>query len=480
MRNGIIIDTLTSVDIVEIVKYGGVILEVFEGFFSHNLEFNPYTEFVTDMFQKRDMFKSQGKDLLQNLAKKIGLSVYGGNIRKDINEEYKCVTENWMRENFDDRVKEWFPLKNGNFIVKLEDDEGVDDYDKAKSINTMPSHFGSYILSHSKRLMNDVFREIDGFYSNNIYYGDTDSGYIHKKHWSTLVEKGFVGKSLGLGKNDYGDSGIFYAWFLAPKIKYCLVIDDFGIISAKRTFKGHSEEHRMIKLEEYISLAEGKTVSGRFSIDWTKTFEGIKIPHRKQDCSDCDNRKICSDCIIKPKKNCFNCEMEKACEKCLDLISQKKTYSTEINMLKRKPPNDYYQMLPHYVGKYEPKKNNIDFESAKENLMKEDYKMVEKRRFERINDITEYKSYIKYEDIPENKEIFIYGFKHVKTDKLDNYILIGCESDELFENDKLFKFWSNKFINTEIEKRDFQITGWPFMTLVRRNNFFKIQGIVCN
>ena len=32
----------------------------------------------------------------------------------------------------------------------------------------------------------------------------------------------------------------------------------------------------MIKLEEYITLSEGKTVSGRFSIDWTKTFEGIK------------------------------------------------------------------------------------------------------------------------------------------------------------------------------------------------------------
>ena len=301
-----------------------------------------------------------------------------------------------------------------------------------------------------------------------------------KKHWSTLVEKGFVGKSLGLGKNDYGDSGIFYAWFLSPKIKYCLVIDDFGIISAKRTFKGYSEEHRMIKLEEYISLAEGKTVSGRFSIDWTKTFEGIKIPHRKQDCSECDNRKICSDCIIKPKKNCFNCEMEKSCKSCLDLISQKKTYSTEINMVKRKPPNDYHQMLPHYVGKYEPKKNNIDFESAKEILVKEVYRMVEKRRFERINDIMEYKSYIKYEDIPENKEIFIYGFKRVKTDKIDNHILIGCGSDELFENDKLINFWSNKFINTEIEKRDFQITGWPFMTLVRRNNFFKIQGIVCN
>ena len=108
MRNGIIIDTLTSVDIVEIVKCRCVILEVYEGFFCHNLEYNPYTEFVRDMFEKRDMFISQGKELLQNVAKKIGLSVYGGNIRKDINEEYKCVTKNWMKENFDDRLKNGF------------------------------------------------------------------------------------------------------------------------------------------------------------------------------------------------------------------------------------------------------------------------------------------------------------------------------------------------------------------------------------
>ena len=383
-----------------------------------------------------------------------------------------------MRENFDDRVKEWFPLKNGNLIVKLQDDEGVDDFNKAKAINTMPSHFGSYILSHSKRLMNNVFREIDEFYSNNIYYGDTDSGYIHKKHWSTLVEKGFVGKSLGLGKNDYGDSGIFYAWFLAPKIKYCLVIDDFGIISAKRTFKGYSEEHRLIKLDKYISLSKGKTVSGRFSIDWTKTFEGIKIPHRKQDCSECDNRKICSDCVIKPQMNCFNCEMEKSCKSCLDLISHKKSYSTDINILKRKPPNEKHEMLPYYEGIYEPKQNNIDFNSAKDILKKEDGKMFVKRRFERIyNMMMDFKSYIKYEDIPENKEIFIYSFKPVQTDKVHNYILIASESDELHENDKLFNIWSNKLINKEIENRNFKLTGWPFMTLVKRNNFFKIQGI---
>ena len=116
---------------------------------------------------------------------------------------------------------------------------------------------------------------MDGFNSKNIYYGDTDSAYIDKKRWSTLVEKTFVGKTLGLGKNNYGDAGIFYAWFLTPKLKNCLVINDYEVTSGKRSFEGYSEEDRMIKLEKLISLSERKTVSGGFSIDWAKTFEGL-------------------------------------------------------------------------------------------------------------------------------------------------------------------------------------------------------------
>ena len=57
----------------------------------------------------------------------------------------------------------------------------------------------------------------------------------------------------------------------------------------------------MTELNEYSSLSEGKTVSGRFSTDWAKTFGGIKTPHRKQDVLDCDNGKNCSDCVIRPK-----------------------------------------------------------------------------------------------------------------------------------------------------------------------------------
>ena len=56
MRKSIIINTLTSVDIVEIVECGGVIMEVLEVFFRHNLELNPYTESFNVMFENRNLF----------------------------------------------------------------------------------------------------------------------------------------------------------------------------------------------------------------------------------------------------------------------------------------------------------------------------------------------------------------------------------------------------------------------------------------
>ena len=274
-----------------------------------------------------------------------------------------------MRENFDDRVREWFPLKIGSLKVILENNEGVDDFDKTKSINTRPSHFGSSFLSSSKRLMNEVNNHVGANYSNSIYYGDTDSMYI-QKYWSDLVDTGSVGKFLGLGKSDYGIPGTTFVWFLAPKTKYCLATDEFGVISADRTFKGYSEEHKKIKLNEFISLSEGKIVPGRFLIDWTLTVEGKEIPHSKKGCLDCNNRKIYNEYVIKPTLNCFHCEMQRVCKTCLGRISHKRLYSVDINLLKRKPPNEYHQMLPFYIDEYEPRQNKIDIESATEVLMK--------------------------------------------------------------------------------------------------------------
>ena len=53
-RSGIFLDTLTSVDIAERVKYAEIFLEVFDGFFCHNVECVTYTDSATEMFEKRD------------------------------------------------------------------------------------------------------------------------------------------------------------------------------------------------------------------------------------------------------------------------------------------------------------------------------------------------------------------------------------------------------------------------------------------
>ena len=47
-------------------------------------------------------------------------------------------------------------------------------------------------------------------------------------------------------------------------------------------------------------------------------------------------------------------------------------------MLKRKPANEYYQMLTYHIGQYEPKQNNIDFKSANDVLWEADKKWLRK------------------------------------------------------------------------------------------------------
>ena len=70
MRNGIIVYFLTGFDIVEIVKCGGNILEVFEGFVCLNLEYNPFTEFVTDMFEKKRAIRVTRKGFISKSSSK--------------------------------------------------------------------------------------------------------------------------------------------------------------------------------------------------------------------------------------------------------------------------------------------------------------------------------------------------------------------------------------------------------------------------
>ena len=104
-RNGDIIQHITSVDIEELVKSGGYIVDKLEGFICHNLDYNLFRSFIRVLTDKRNKFKKEKKPLLQTFTKKCSNSVYGFSRRQDIEESYKSVTQRWMRNECDDSVK---------------------------------------------------------------------------------------------------------------------------------------------------------------------------------------------------------------------------------------------------------------------------------------------------------------------------------------------------------------------------------------
>ena len=99
-----------------------------------------------------------------------------------------------MKTEFDENVLDYWKLPNGNYIVKIKKDDGLDDDCDFK--NTLPAVLAASILSNSKRNMKNFIRELNGFYINSIYYGDTGSLYIEKKYWDVLVKANLVGEGL--------------------------------------------------------------------------------------------------------------------------------------------------------------------------------------------------------------------------------------------------------------------------------------------
>ena len=50
-----------------------------------------------------------------------------------------------MKTEYGDRVKEYIPLENGNYLVNEKDHDGVDDNGISKNLNSQPFQFGSPI-----------------------------------------------------------------------------------------------------------------------------------------------------------------------------------------------------------------------------------------------------------------------------------------------------------------------------------------------
>ena len=208
------------------------------------------------------------------------------------------------------------------------DDAGLED--EVNKLNTMPLHLGVFVLSNSKRIMNNFRHAVNGFNTNVVFYTGTDAIYIESKHWDKLDRAGLVGKILLQGKNDYKDGGIVYALFLAPKIKYCVTINKYCVIDEHKTFKGVTNVSDNLDREKYFKMFEGDKLIAKVPLSWKKSFSyGVVCPHKKRNCNKCTKDILCDDCD--------------------NLVNQDKVFSANLNELKREPPIDFGHMLPKYI-----------------------------------------------------------------------------------------------------------------------------------
>ena len=203
--------------------------------------------------------------------------------------------------------------------------------DEVKKVNTMPLCSGVFVLSNRKRKTNNFTHVINSFYTNVIFYTDTDSLYIENKHCRKLSEAGLFGKKRLQGENDYGeDSGIWYGLFLAPKIKFCVTINNFGVIQEHKIFKGFTNASDNLDRKEYFNMADGGKLIAKLPLSWKKSFtQGVVIPHKM--------------------KNCTDCKKDIPCDNCDKLVNQRKEFSANLNEMKRQPPNELGHMLPKYI-----------------------------------------------------------------------------------------------------------------------------------
>ena len=55
-------------------------------------------------------------------------------------------------------------ISHGTYILKMIDNKGLED--EVQKVNTMRLHVGAFVLSNSKRIMNNFFHVIVGIYTN--------------------------------------------------------------------------------------------------------------------------------------------------------------------------------------------------------------------------------------------------------------------------------------------------------------------------
>ena len=119
--------------------------------------------------------------------------------------------------------------------------------------------------------------------------------------------------------------------FLSSKNKkYCLTINKYGVTDEHKTFKRFTNVSDNLDRKDYFNMADGGKLIAKVPLSLKKSFnQGVVIPHKMKNCSDC-------------KKDILS-------ESCDNLVNQKREFSANLIELKREAPNEFGYMLLKYI-----------------------------------------------------------------------------------------------------------------------------------
>jgi len=200
-RAGKFTGVYTSVDLLEAINDGMKITKFVRGLY-WSQSGCIFKTLIKKLYDDRIKFKKEGNPM--EYVYKILLNSSYGKFLEEIDTFFKFNDDNIKST---DNIRESVELKNGQTEYTIKHDY---------SIVKKPSQIAAFILSYSRKIMNNIIRKVG---PQNIFYGDTDSIYCTIESFEII--KGETNSDLCGFKNDYGEGILItQAYFLDLKRYY--------------------------------------------------------------------------------------------------------------------------------------------------------------------------------------------------------------------------------------------------------------------
>jgi hypothetical protein len=235
----------TSVDLEEACRYGYDI-EVISGIFWTDCE-DIFSESITPKFQWKKEAKEKGDVVQTKIAKLLINMTFGKTLQHDVqSRSFICRTpmefKNLLLDTNYNITNIQIQGDGSRLFVKAE---------KKEIDLNRPYHLGAFILSYSRKIMNNVFSTLK---NTDCYYTDTDCVYVPPN--SAQLDEG---KEIGQMKDESLDDGKVVLAIFSGKKQYCqvLVKPEEKKAYIKLAWKGVPQEY--LRMMHYFS-SEGTLI----------------------------------------------------------------------------------------------------------------------------------------------------------------------------------------------------------------------------